>query len=208
MYTNNEVKLYFINELENNPNLLANLNSEQLKVVSALIKNKDKLHIDKINPETGIAIDSNHKVITAIYNETTNEFDISEPEQYNYSNDVESVYDGYNVEDIEIANDIPKVIDGVEIDIEKVQLLYEYPEIIDKEDVMPPKQKNAYIMALQIYKQIFARRVKNQQNSKQKIFVKTTDYKKAGFMDIILLAGITGFFGGVMTMIILSIISK
>ncbi len=215
MHTNNEVALYSPNDLEVRPELLNDLTKEEMKALYILLKNKDALRIRSINPKLGIVIDEDHKVISAAYDEARNEYDITYPEGYKYSNDVDytnqqgNVYEIEIDNDIEISDDIPEIIEEVEIDPEKVKFLYEYPEALEREEFMTPKEKQAYIIALDGYKKTVEKRNGKNKGQKPKIYTKKKDdniYRNAGFMDVVLLAILTGFAGGVITMVVLNII--
>ena len=206
-HTYNELNLYPVYQLENNPSLLAGLNNEQLEALSLLMKNKDTLHIVSINPENGIAIDNEHKIITIELDKEKNSYEFNYPKQYKYDNDVVSNANATQsaneeLEEVEVADDIPKEIDGITIDPEHVKLYYDYPEILEKDQTLSEKHRNVYREAVRRYSLIFKRKNKD----KPKVLVKHKKDNKNGYIDLLLLAGTTGFFGGVFTTIMYNII--
>lgn len=206
MHTNNEIELYSPDELENRPYLLNDVTVEQMKILLVLLKNKESLRINVINPKLGIAIDENHKIISVTYDLTKNEYNITYPEEYKYTNDMEQT----NVNDVvEVSNDNPETFNEELIDEEKVKFLYEYPEAINRTNFVPEEQKQAYLDAVEKYKQELQKNNEKTKEQPQKVYVKKykyDQYKKAGFMNTILLALLTGFAGGVITMIVYNII--
>ncbi len=226
LHTNNEVKLYSVEELMSNPELLGNINREQMKAVSVLLKNKDVLKIKEIDPETGIAIDDTHTVITSYYNEQTQKYEVSLPKQYQYTTDVVSMseteqmsQDNIEVgnfsetnETVEVTNDIPTEIDGVLIDPERFKLYYEYPELLDRQEIVSPEEKAAYMKAIEHYQKSLENK-QEQSKDKPKVLVyknensaSEEERKQAGFINLLLLSLTTGFAGGVITAIMLGII--
>lgn len=209
MHTNNEVELYTPYDLENRPDLLNDITVEQMRILSVLLKNKDSLRINVINPKLGIAIDENHKIISVTYDLTKNEYNITYPEEYKYTNDIEQTNINGNIEDKEVSNDNPETFSEELIDEEKVKFLYEYPEAINRTDVVPEEQREAYLDAVEKYKQELQKSNEKIKKEPQKVYVKKykyNQYKKAGFMNTILLALLTGFAGGVITMVVYNII--
>ena len=217
MHTNNEVKLYDVNQIIENPALLGEISKEQMKVVSVLLKNKDILKIKQINLETGIGIDENHKVITAYYNEKSQKYEVNTPTEYQYKtekvsihNDSQAATDDELDKTLEITNDMLEEIDGVLIDQERVKLYYEYPELLDRENMVSEQEKIAYMKAVENYKQLQEKKQSETTKDKPKVLVlkdKKEEEKQAGYIDAILLALTTGFAGGVITTIMLGIIN-
>ena len=212
MHTNNEIDLYSVEELTNRPEILGRLDVEQMKSVLVLLKNKDILNIKEINPETGIAIDDKHKVITSYYNKNTQKYEVDLPNEYQYkTNDVPAE----QIEDISNkTDDIPNEIDGILIDREKVKLYYEYPELLEGGAITNQQEKQVYIKAVQKYSEIQEQKNNGSQMDKPKVLVKNnknsivgeSDLKQAGFINLLLLSLATGFAGGVITTIMYMII--
>ena len=221
MHTNNEIDLYSVEELTNRPEILGRLDVEQMKSVLVLLKNKDILNIKEINPETGIAIDDKHKVITSYYNKNTQKYEVDLPNEYQYkTNDVpaeqiEEISQNNYIDDISNkTDDIPNEIDGILIDREKVKLYYEYPELLEGGAITNQQEKQAYIKAVQKYSEIQEQKTNGSQMDKPKVLVKNnknsivgeSDLKQAGFINLLLLSLATGFAGGVITTIMYMII--
>lgn len=221
MHTNNEIDLYSVEELTNRPEILGRLNVEQMKAVLVLLKNKDILNIKEINPETGIAIDDKHKVITSYYNKSTQKYEVDLPNEYQYKTDTvsaeqtEEISQNNYIDDISNkTDDIPNEIDGILIDRERVKLYYEYPELLEGGAITNQQEKQAYIKAVQIYSELQEQKQSGSQMSKPKILVKKDkncivaedDLKQAGFINLLLLSLATGFAGGVITTIMYMII--
>lgn len=223
LHTNNEVKLYNVEELISNPELVGNLNMKQMKVISVLLKNKDILRIKQINPETGIAIDDRHKIITSYYNEITQKYEVNLPNKYEYTKDVvsipmvEKVSQNNNIEgkeNIEVKNDFVEEKDGILIDQERVKLYYEYPELLDKQNIISETEKKAYIKAIQDYQKSLQSRQNGSLKDSSKVLVYKDknsisiedDQRQAGFINLLLLSLTTGFAGGIITAIMLGII--
>lgn len=223
LHTNNEVKLYNVEELISNPELVGNLNMKQMKVISVLLKNKDILRIKQINPETGIAIDDRHKIITSYYNEKNQKYEVNLPNKYEYTKDVvsipmvEKVSQNNNIEgkeNIEVKNDFVEEKDGILIDQERVKLYYEYPELLDKQNIISETEKKAYIKAIQEYQKSLQSRQNGSSKDSSKVLVYKDknsisiedDQRQAGFINLLLLSLITGFAGGIITAIMLGII--
>ena len=223
LHTNNEVKLYNVEELISNPELVGNLNMKQMKVISVLLKNKDILRIKQINPETGIAIDDRHKIITSYYNEKNQKYEVNLPNKYEYTKDVvsipmvEKVSQNNNIEgkeNIEVKNDFVEEKDGILIDQERVKLYYEYPELLDKQNIISETEKKAYIKAIQEYQKSLQSRQNGSLKDSSKVLVYKDknsisiedDQRQAGFINLLLLSLTTGFAGGIITAIMLGII--
>ena len=186
-----------------------------------LLKNKDILNIKEINPETGIAIDDKHKVITSYYNKSTQKYEVDLPNEYQYKTDTvsaeqtEEISQNNYIDDISNkTDDIPNEIDGILIDRERVKLYYEYPELLEGGAITNQQEKQAYIKAVQIYSELQEQKQSGSQMSKPKILVKKDkncivaedDLKQAGFINLLLLSLATGFAGGVITTIMYMII--
>ena len=221
MHTNNEIDLYSVEELTNRPEILGRLDVEQMKAVLVLLKNKDILNIKEINPETGIAIDDRHKVITSYYNKNTQKYEVDLPNEYQYkTNDVpaeqiEEISQNNYIDDISNkTDDIPNEIDGILIDRERVKLYYEYPELLEGGAITNEQEKQAYIKAVQKYSEIQEQKTNGSQMDKPKVLVKNnknsivgeSNLKQAGFINLLLLSLATGFAGGVITTIMYMII--
>ena len=150
MHTNNGKILYSIDEIENNPDLLSNINVEQIKAISTLLKNKDRLHLISINVETGIAIDQNHEMIVAELNERTHQYEINRLQEYEYDTEIVSsneMLENMNLLDIDsydivITDDVPTIVNGENLDPARVKFFYEYPEALDKQTLS--KERLAY----------------------------------------------------------------
>lgn len=215
MHTNNGKKLYSVDEVENNPDLLANINQEQMKAISTLLKNKDKLQLISINVETGIAIDHNHEIIVAELNEKTHQYEINRPQEYQYdtktinSNEMLEDMDLLDIDsyDIVITDDVPTIVNGENLDPARVKFFYEYPEALDKQ-TLSQKERLAYLIAVkkfQLIKEAKKREIEKVDNKK---YVKTKRnlFNQTGFTNTILLSLLTGFAGGVITTIMYMII--
>ena len=221
MHTNNEIDLYSVEELTNRPEILGRLDAEQMKEVLVLLKNKDILNIKEINPETGIAIDDRHKVITSYYNKNTQKYEVDLPNEYQYKTDTvsaeqtEEISQNNYIDDISNkTDDIPNEIDGILIDRERVKLYYEYPELLEGGAITNQQEKQAYIKAVQKYSEIQEQKNNGNQMDKPKVLVKNnknsfseeSNLKQAGFINLLLLSLATGFAGGVITTIMYMII--
>lgn len=221
MHTNNEIDLYSVEELTNRPEILGRLDVEQMKAVLVLLKNKDILNIKEINPETGIAIDDKHKVITSYYNKSTQKYEVDLPNEYQYKTDTvsaeqtEEISQNNYIDDISNkTDDILNEIDGILIDRERVKLYYEYPELLEGGAITNEQEKQAYIKAVQKYSEIQEQKNNGNQMDKPKVLVKNnknsfseeSNLKQAGFINLLLLSLATGFAGGVITTIMYMII--
>lgn len=247
MHTNNEVHMYTVQELENNPTLLGNLDGEQLKALSTILKNKDKLKISYINPMTGLALDEEHKVITAELDKNKEKYEIMYPQEYGYEDQVDSV----DKDNPEVQNDLgsaesltindnqeqtvveqfysnkldddmtedvddpenqeevnPEEKDEEIIDPDRVRMYYEYPELFDKDTTLTPEEKMKYMKAVEKHNEtVENERVKN---DPPKVLIKKKPKLttiNGGYADVLLLALATGYFGGIITMVVYSIIN-
>ena len=215
LHTNNGKILYSINEVENNPDLLTNINKEQMKAISTLLKNKDKLHLISINIETGIAIDQNHEMIVAELNEKTHQYEINRPQEYKYDTEIVSFnemledmdlldIDSY---DIVITDDVPTIVNGENLDPARVKFFYEYPEVLYKQ-ILSKKERLAYLIAIKKLQLMREAKIREMERVDTKKYskVKKVLFNKAGFTNTILLSLLTGFAGGVITTIMYMVI--
>lgn len=214
IHSNNGKILYSIEELKNNPNLLYNTNKDQIKSVTELIKNKNKLKLISINLETGIAIDEDHEIVTAELNPITNECEIRRPEEYNYetkeisSNDAIETMNLLDIDsyDITVVDDVPTTINGEDLDPNKVKFYYEYPEALDRETI-DKKTKINYLIAIKKLNLIKEAKQKElEKDAKKYVKVKKDVFNKMGFTDVVLLSLLTGFAGGIITTIMYIVI--
>lgn len=217
MNTNNEINLYSVEEIINRSELLGNLDAKQMKAILVLLQNKDYLNIKQINPETGIAIDANHKVVTSYYNKNSQKYEVDLPTEYKYTTDTNSVEqeESKTSNDISDKNDdIQNEIDGVLINRERVKLYYEYPELLNGGMIVNQQEKEAYMKAVQEYSILQEQKQSGAQMDKPKVLVKKDknsiaieeDIRQAGFINILLLSLAIGFAGGVITTIMYMII--
>lgn len=215
MHTNNGKILYSIEEIENNPDLLSNINVEQIKAISTLLKNKDRLHLISINVETGIAIDQNHEMIVAELNERTHQYEINRPQEYEYDTEIVSsneILENMNLLDIDsydivITDDVPTIVNGENLDPARVKFFYEYPEALDKQ-TLSKKERLAYLIAIkkfQLMKEAKQRELEKE-DVKKYVKVKKNLFNQTGFTNTILLSLLTGFAGGVITTIVYMVI--
>jgi len=215
LHTNNGKILYSIEEVESNHDILSNINDEQKKAVSTLIKNKDKLHLISINVETGIAIDQNHEIIVAELNEKTHQYEINRPLEYQY--DTETVNYNEMLEnmdlldidsyDIVITDDVPTIVNGENLDPSRVKFFYEYPEALNKQ-TLSQKERFAYLIAIKKFRLMKEekRREIEKNDTKRYVKVKKNLFNQTGFTNTILLSLLTGFAGGVITTIMYMVI--
>ena len=215
LHTNNGKILYSIEEIESNHDILSNINDEQKKAVSTLIKNKDKLHLISINVETGIAIDQNHEIIVAELNEKTHQYEINRPLEYQY--DTETVNYNEMLEnmdlldidsyDIVITDDVPTIVNGENLDPSRVKFFYEYPEALNKQ-TLSQKELFAYLIAIKKFRLMKEekRREIEKNDTKRYVKVKKNLFNQTGFTNTILLSLLTGFAGGVITTIMYMVI--
>lgn len=215
MHTNNGKVLYSIEEVESNQDLLLNINKEQIKAISTLLKNKDRLHLVSINIETGIAIDQNHEMIVAELNEKNHQYEINRPQEYQYdteivsSNEILENMDLLDIDsyDIVITDDVPTIINGENLDPARVKFFYEYPEALDKQ-TLSKKERLAYLIAIkkfQLMKEAKQKEIEKE-DVKKYVKVKKNLFNQTGFTNTILLSLLTGFAGGVITTIMYMVI--
>ena len=73
-----ELKFYTKEELNNRLDLLNDLSLEQIEKIRSLTKNKN---VEVINPEFGLALDDDHKLITATYDKENGVVNVVDEEQ-------------------------------------------------------------------------------------------------------------------------------
>lgn len=234
MHTNNEVHLYAIEEIENNPLLLGDLDVEQLKALSTLLKNKEKLKIKYINPDTGLAIDEEHKVITAELDKNKEKYEIMYPQEYGYtsaedSKEGPSVSDDPNQSEVIDANSEgksiietffsdtvdepveneeitdPDEIDEELVDPERVRMYYEYPEMLDRDTTLTEEERNRYLKAVEKHNEEVEK--ERSLDDPPKVLVKTKPTSSQGFASALLLALFAGYVAGIITLIMFRIIN-
>ena len=209
-----EVKMIDINEIHNYTNQLNNLNEEQTKKLRILISSSNQMNIKYVNIENMLAIDNNNRILEVKHDKEKDIYNIVEPNEgiyneqdINTSDRIDTTY----TEQEQINNlqneyeDKPEVnsIDDLDEEtLKQVETYYNYPELLNQ---LPDSEREKWSKYVEMYKDKKVKEM-NQLDSPKQIIKK--DERKAGYVDAVLLALITGFFGGIFTTIMTIIISK
>ena len=209
-----EVKMIDINEIHNYTNQLNNLNEEQTKKLRILISSSNQMNIKYVNIENMLAIDNNNRILEVKHDKEKDIYNIVEPNEgiyneqdINTSDRIDTTY----TEQEQINNlqneyeDKPEVnsIDDLDEEtLKQVETYYNYPELLNQ---LPDSEREKWSKYVEMYKDKKVKEM-NQLDPPKQIIKK--DERKAGYVDAVLLALITGFFGGIFTTIMTIIISK
>lgn len=209
-----EVKMIDINEIHNYTNQLNNLNEEQTKKLRILISSSNQMNIRYVNIENMLAIDNNNRILEVKHDKEKDIYNIVEPNEgiyneqdINTSDRIDTTY----TEQEQINNlqneyedkpEIKSIDDLDEETLKQVETYYNYPELLNQ---LPDSEREKWSKYVEMYKDKKVKEM-NQLDPPKQIIKK--DERKAGYVDAVLLALITGFFGGIFTTIMTIIISK
>ena len=201
---NNELKMFPINEINAHPERVSNLTEKEKKQLIELNSKRDELGLVSINFENCIAMTSTGKIYEATYNASLDRVMVTEKGAIKELNE-ESKEE--NVEkDKSLDEDLDKTMILTEenqqqikaqIDPKKAQLYYNYPELIEN---LPEEEKELY---QQNNDMINKEKERTIEKPKVKIL---KDNKNKGFANAFLLALTTGFFGGMLTTMVIEIL--
>lgn len=202
--TNNELKLFPINEINSHPERVANLTEKEKNQLSELNSKRDELGLVSINFENCIAMTNTGKIYEAEYNTSLNRVVVTEKgatKELNTKSKEENVEkDKSGIEDLDktmvLTEEKQKEIKA-QIDPNKAQLYYDYPELMAN---LPEQEKELYQKNNDM---INKEKEKTVEKPKIKVF-KLNDNK--GFTNVVLLALTTGFFGGMLTTMVIEIL--
>lgn len=108
--------------------------------------------------------------------------------------------------------DVSHSNEQVKIDTSKLNILKQYPELLQRDDVVTSEERDMYSEALENQGQEFTGNQNGNQMSMPKVLTLSnghsiySDERKAGFINLFLLSLTTGFAGGIITAIMIGII--
>lgn len=234
MKEDTELKMIPINQLYNYSAQLSNLNKEELVSLDNLIKNKDKFHIEYINIENVFGItsaDYGNKIYESYYDKSTNQVKIAEPDtvsyktndftnddqlkntnyQENTNNEIQTsdLYKDINIIESDYQ-EIPTILAGQIKDTEnindvskRVSEYIKYPELLNS---IEENERKMYIEYIRIVMKKINEKTINKSYQKVLQMPNNISNKKAGYIDALILALLTGFASGVVATLIIMII--
>lgn len=209
-----ELKMIDVNEIHNYTNQLNNLNEEQTKKLRMLITSSKDMNIKYINIENMLGIDENNRLFEVKHNKEKDIYNIITPDEgiYNEENITTSDRIDSNYTELEQSNALENIYeDDLEIKksddldeemINQIEIYYNYPELLNN---LPDNERIKWQRYVDIYKDKKVKEMSKLDTPKQ---IVKKDEKKAGYVDALLLALITGFFGGIFATLMTIIISR
>lgn len=200
---NNDLKMFPFSELNSHPERLNKLSIKQIRNLQELAIKKDELGFAYINFENSIAMTDDGKIYESVYDEEKGKSLVVEKNSVNekkseisdmkkdpsYSEDLEKTII-LDKEEIKKAN--------MEIDPNKAQLYYDYPELLQ---TLPEEER-----ALYENNNNTLNAEKQQTVEKPKIKIFKIDPNSKGFASTLLLSLTTGFFAGMLTTMVIQIL--
>lgn len=209
-----EMKMIDINEVHNYTNQLNNLNEEQTKKLRTLIASAKDMNIKYINIENMLGIDENHRLLEVTHDKEKDIYNVVQPNEGIYKeqdiNTSDRIDTNYSEQEqlnalqneYEDKPEIESIDDLDEETLNQVETYYNYPELLNQ---LPDSERKKWERYVELYKDKKVKKMNQIDPPKQMI---KREEKKAGYVDALLLALITGFFGGIFTTIMTIIISK
>lgn len=204
MKENVQLSFLPVNQIENDKNILDKLDEKQLVQLSILLKNAVALHLKAINLENMIAVDIYQNIYEVYYSVETNGYRIQKPNEAAYhqetmeissenTQNVDSEFEENDYEDIPsiLMNDAELTV-SVEEAMQNIRMYYEYPEMLE---TLPEDKKGFYVKYTELYRKYMEREEKRKSKQK-KLIRKARNDRKAGYIDALVLALITGFGSG------------
>ena len=217
---NCELKMIPLEEVGEHLSQVKNLTIEDYNKLMFMIKNANSLDIQYINIENLIALNKEGKIYE-IYNNSSYEYQIGEPNTAHYNEEVvnvsEKINENYRVSEQNMAlqsnyEDNPNVVeyapedeeilfDNLDEEIqEKTIMLYENPELIDK---IPEEQKELWLEYIELYKKKLEIEEKQKENEYNKPKVKVYTKEKDNNLGFIYLKSIVA----IISIVIITIVT-
>lgn len=194
--------------------ITAGLQPQKKVEINNLIQYSIALNIKKINIEETFAIDKDNRIIDAKYNLNENKVDMKYATVLKFEND-KTMVDQNNLEidlnsidydaildEIEVAVDKPIEIVGEKINKNDLDKYYNYPEMIDREN-MSNRRRMVIVALIKAYKK---RKEMNLLKQNKKQYQKVLTKNNNGFINELLFSFIVGLTSGGLLTIFLRII--
>lgn len=189
--------------------LSRNLTEVQIFELKQLLQVSKDIGLKYVNIENGIGIDNQNRVISSTYNPNKHACDIDLARVLKFENDSMSVdsdsreidLSNIDYEDIikqlEVANDKPIEVAGESISKSEIDVFYEYPEMVDKNDNISNTKKSIITRLLEIL------RIKKEKNMESKDKQKILSNGKSTVENILFIISVTAFISGALFIMVI-----